>query len=361
MKATVCLGFHLLIQTLVVEVGGEQASPDCHNVSVSKWQVDGFTYLGCFKPSCRLKKDSFDNSNMTTTYCTTECANRSFIYAGLSNGTRCECSNSNCTGPAGRDCEKWCGIPCGGNRDQQCGGQTHIQVYKVLGDGTKVKQAAAPIVVAVLMLFLVCIATIFLCNRYKNKGFQSSQKSSPCVTAVESRISSTPGTNLNEDGGNFSTDNGQYDHFQRAGVAAFTTYPAVIMESEEEYSIAENPRCNPRPLESKTSNQTKSPQSPCTLQDRHIAHTEVQTSRSIQSSLSNASISTYDNRPHRSKMESSRGSDCSFEKGAFERDGERVNRERRRCASPERRSRGKSQNYYAQCLRATGKPTADIS
>lgn len=56
------------------------------------------------------------------------CGTAYFTYAGLKGGNFCLCSNS--TVPANERSSDMCGVPCFGDANPKCGGETHVSVYK---------------------------------------------------------------------------------------------------------------------------------------------------------------------------------------------------------------------------------------
>jgi hypothetical protein len=65
---------------------------------------------------------------MTTAMCTTECANRGFMYAGTQFGSYCFCGNQP-YGRSGLAPPPGCNVPCSGNANERCGGTWANSVY----------------------------------------------------------------------------------------------------------------------------------------------------------------------------------------------------------------------------------------
>ena len=97
------------------------------------------TYLGCYKdqgdPIGTSGRDIsgyvFNDSNMTTDRCISECRSRGFSYAGTQYGKWCFCGNS--YGKSGSASN--CNMHCSGNSSETCGGSWANSVYQLKGIG----------------------------------------------------------------------------------------------------------------------------------------------------------------------------------------------------------------------------------
>ncbi|WRT64450.1 uncharacterized protein IL334_001382 [Kwoniella shivajii] len=95
------------------------------------------TYLGCFVDSYNphyLNNYYTRLDNNTLTNCVVQCAQNSFMYAGVEYGTDCYCTNtltpSRNNGAGTTASAKDCNMPCAGDSSTTCGATWRIQVYK---------------------------------------------------------------------------------------------------------------------------------------------------------------------------------------------------------------------------------------
>ncbi|XP_071498220.1 uncharacterized protein [Diadema antillarum] len=100
---------------------------------ISKYRVEGATYLGCFDERCQTEGTylGFKNSTyLTPTSCVVLCTHAGFVFASI-HGSVCTCSRHfNCSHLSAL-ANNMCGRPCSGNTAVFCGGISKIAVYKV--------------------------------------------------------------------------------------------------------------------------------------------------------------------------------------------------------------------------------------
>lgn len=103
--------------------------------------VNKGTYIGCFIENVEdrtLKATVFyDLRKMTISHCQSACAERTYIYAGLSYGSECYCGNSL---PPDRAKEEECNNECKGEKGSVCGGVNRLSVFQLEKLQTVIKQ-----------------------------------------------------------------------------------------------------------------------------------------------------------------------------------------------------------------------------
>ncbi|XP_044142831.1 WSC domain-containing protein 1-like isoform X2 [Bufo gargarizans] len=103
--------------------------------------VNKGTYIGCFIENAEdrtLKATVFyDLRKMTISHCQSACAERTYIYSGLSYGSECYCGNSL---PPNRAKEEECNNECKGEKGSVCGGVSRLSVFQLEKLHTVVKQ-----------------------------------------------------------------------------------------------------------------------------------------------------------------------------------------------------------------------------
>ncbi len=112
------------------------ATDDCEalrRLQIATTSVSG--YLGCYKdqgdPTGTRGRDLngfvFNDRNMTTGRCVSECRARGFAYAGTQYGSWCFCGNS--YGKSGH--ANNCNMACSGNSGEICGGPWANSIYEL--------------------------------------------------------------------------------------------------------------------------------------------------------------------------------------------------------------------------------------
>ena len=91
-------------------------------------------YLGCFSsPNGMILSNDFAAAELTPESCVTVCGKGKMMYAGITLGSHCYCSN---TSPDVRKktSDAVCYYPCEGDKALKCGSHLYFSVYQAVGE-----------------------------------------------------------------------------------------------------------------------------------------------------------------------------------------------------------------------------------
>lgn len=91
-------------------------------------------YIGCYEDKAELTErdlssETFLNEDMTTQFCEEACGARRYSFFALQMGEECRCGNA--YGKYEELPKDRCGYPCGGNKQEDCGGELANSVHRV--------------------------------------------------------------------------------------------------------------------------------------------------------------------------------------------------------------------------------------
>lgn len=92
----------------------------------------GFEYKGCYVdgPGFRIMNhQEADNAQMTIASCSNKCAALGYTIAGMEYSTQCFCDNMIRQGGQLATADTQCGMACGGNADEKCGGPDRLSIW----------------------------------------------------------------------------------------------------------------------------------------------------------------------------------------------------------------------------------------
>lgn len=104
---------------------------------------DGFAYKGCYVDGPGFRIMNFqqnDDSQMTIASCSQKCASLGYSIAGMEYSTQCFCDNViRMSGSLASD-DSQCGMACGGDATEKCGGPNRLSIWSSQGNLTVVRK-----------------------------------------------------------------------------------------------------------------------------------------------------------------------------------------------------------------------------
>ena len=93
----------------------------------------GWSYQGCWIDNANggriLINQQADNPQLTVESCVAACKGAGYTIAGAEYSTQCFCGNNIINGGAKATSEADCGMTCGGNANEKCGGPNRMSIY----------------------------------------------------------------------------------------------------------------------------------------------------------------------------------------------------------------------------------------
>ena len=108
------------------------ASSTASVVTAASGLPSGWVYKGCYVDNANgriLANTQPDNTQLTVESCTTACSKAGYSVAGMEYSTQCFCGNAIIQGGAPASSDTDCGMSCGGNSAEKCGGPNRMSIY----------------------------------------------------------------------------------------------------------------------------------------------------------------------------------------------------------------------------------------
>ena len=115
--------------TKTTALGASTTSP----VTAATGLPQGWSYKGCYIDNANggriLANTQPDNKQLTVESCSTACQKAGYKVAGMEYSTQCFCGNAIIQGGAPASSDNDCGMTCGGNANEKCGGPNRMSIY----------------------------------------------------------------------------------------------------------------------------------------------------------------------------------------------------------------------------------------